>query len=89
MRCLANVENLRFRSHAQPDSPQYRDKVAVPVMNAIDSLPLEYRRLIDDLGYVDIYRAWRAGASAQAIAAFAKANGGAFDYERWMARRFG
>lgn len=86
MRCLANVESLRFRAHAQPNTVDYRLKVAVPVMAAIDGMPLAYRLLVHDLGYVDVYRGWRAGIPACDIVRSAAGNGGAFDYERYMAR---
>jgi hypothetical protein len=71
MRQLTDSERSGTRAHAQPGSPDYKTKVAEPVMAAIDGLPKAYRTLIHELDYVDVYRTWRAGASPQQIMAFA------------------
>ncbi len=58
----------QFMAKAAPlGSEEYATKVAKPVMGAVDEMPKEYRELVQDLGYVDVYRAWRKGWSAQQI----------------------
>lgn len=41
-----------------PDA--YRDRMATPIMEAIDAMPSAYRALVNDIGYIEVYRAWRA-----------------------------
>lgn len=60
------------------DHPDYRDKVAVPTMNAVDSLPVEYRTCVWDFGYVDVYRAWLRRISPAMIRHRAGIAGGRF-----------
>lgn len=48
-------------------SPEYAERVAVPIMNAVDSLPRVYRELVQEFGYIDIYRAWRRGIAPDGI----------------------
>lgn len=50
-----------------PDA--YREKMAVPIMEAIDAMPEAYRALVNEIGYVEGYRAWRSKAPPREIAA--------------------
>ncbi len=63
----SNSDVGTFRARATPDSPDYKPKVAEPVMQAIDELPAEYRALIHEFDYVDVYRAWKRGWSTGEI----------------------
>jgi hypothetical protein len=67
MRARSNSNTAGHVAKADPDSVEYRDRVAVPVMQAVDAMPVAYRALVDELGYVDVYRAWRRGLSVAAI----------------------
>jgi hypothetical protein len=58
-RCNSNTANATAK--VDPDSPEYRERVALPVMAAVDAMPFEYRLLVNEFGYVDVYRAWRKG----------------------------
>lgn len=60
------------------DHPLYRERVAVPTMEAIDAMPRAYRLLVHEFGYVDIYRAWMRGYSVEVIRERARLNGGVF-----------
>lgn len=60
------------------DHPDYRDRVAVPVMAAVDSLPAEYRACVRDFDYVDVYRAWKRRWPVDRIRERAEAAGGRF-----------
>jgi hypothetical protein len=52
---------------AEIASPEYRKRVAAPVMNAVDAMPAVYRELVNEFGYVDVYRAWRKGWTPKEI----------------------
>ena len=52
--------------------------IYIPTMQAIDAMPLEYRRLVWDFDYVNVYRAWRRGWAPEKIRAHAEAAGGVF-----------
>jgi hypothetical protein len=67
-----------FRAKMPADHPEYRERVAVPVMQAVDALPQAYRRLVHEYGYVDVYRAWKRGLPPEAIRAAAERAGGVF-----------
>jgi hypothetical protein len=56
-----------FREKVSGDHPAYKSTVAEPVMNAVDTMPAEYRHLVHDFGYVDVYRAWKRGMSPDSI----------------------
>jgi hypothetical protein len=53
-------------------SEDYAEQTAKPTMDAIDHMPLGYRELVNELGYIPVYRAWRRGLSESAILAAAK-----------------
>ena len=73
MRCLNNSEIPGFTAkQADLASPEYTERVAAPVMQAIDTMPRAYRVLVNEFGYVDVYRAWRKGMTPAAIMASAK-----------------
>ena len=73
MRCLNNSNTEAFTQKAADiASPEYTERVAGPVMQAIDTMPREYRALVNEYGYVDVYRAWRKGMTPTAIKAHAK-----------------
>jgi hypothetical protein len=57
---------------AEIASSEYTQRVAAPVMNAVDAMPREYRALVNEFGYVDVYRAWRKGWSPAMIRRNAK-----------------
>lgn len=70
---------IGFAAKESADDPLYRDRVAVPVMTAVDGMPKEYRELVHEFGYVDVYRAWRRGMQPSIIRQRAAANGGRFE----------
>jgi hypothetical protein len=55
----ADTQAATHIAKAPPDDPTYQSKVAIPVMNAVDSMPAVWRALVHEFGYVDVYRAWR------------------------------
>ena len=67
-----------FHAKLSPDHPDYSDRVAKPVMEAVDGLPEAYRACVHEFGYVDVYRAWKRGISPARIRQMAEANGGRF-----------
>lgn len=69
MRCLSNSEIPGFTAkEAEIASPEYIQRVARPVMDAIDRMPRAYREVVNEFGYVDVYRAWKRGISPSEIA---------------------
>jgi hypothetical protein len=79
MRCLSNSNTAGFTAkRAELASPEYAERVAAPVMQAIDRLPPDYRDLVNEYGYVDVYRAWRADWQPAQIRCAAERNGGLF-----------
>jgi hypothetical protein len=62
MRCLSN-SNVESHSAKRVDiaSDEYTTRVASPVMDAVDHMPQAYRELVNEYGYVDVYRAWKRG----------------------------
>ncbi|WP_439392343.1 hypothetical protein ACRQ5Q_22370 [Bradyrhizobium sp. PMVTL-01] len=82
MRALNNSETAGFKAkRAELGSEEYSARVAQPVMNAIDSMPLAYRELLNEFGYVDVYRAWKRGWSPQMIRD--RVANGTFDLNAW------
>lgn len=71
-------DSRHHTAKVSPDHPDYADKVAKPVMEAVDGMAPEWRELIGMYGYVDVYRAWRRGMSAAKVRQMAEANGGRF-----------
>lgn len=61
-----------------PDHPSYRETVAVPIMQAVDSMPPPYRQAIHEFGYIDVYRAFRRGWQVTRIRDVAAQHGGRF-----------
>jgi hypothetical protein len=47
-------------------------------MHAVDAMPAEYRDLVNEFGYIDVYRAWRKGLRPQEVKANAARNNGLF-----------
>ena len=73
MRCLNNSNIPGFTQKAADiASPEYTERVAGPVMQAVDTMPRAYRALVNEYGYVDVYRAWRRGLSPDAIRSAAR-----------------
>jgi len=68
-----------YTARAEPGTPLYRERVAQPIMAAVDALPPEFRELVYEFGYVDVYRAWKRGWTAAQIAQAAQAAGGLFE----------
>lgn len=76
-RVAQDSEREGFTAKVIPGHPLYREQVAVPVMGAVDAMPLAWRELVHEFGYVDVYRAWRSGRwTPQKVRAAAR--GGAF-----------
>ena len=68
MRCLNNSNVPGFTAKAADiASPEYTERVAAPVMHAIDTMPKAYRDLVNEFGYVDVYRAWKRGWTVEMI----------------------
>ena len=63
------VRNQGFRAKAEPGSPEYKEFVAEPIMRAIDAMPPEFRALVHEFGYVEVYVEYRRGYSPAAIRA--------------------
>lgn len=73
MRALNNSAVPGFMAKAADlGSDEYTERVAAPVMNAVDAMPKAYRELVNEYGYVDVYRAWRKGLTASTIRQRAK-----------------
>lgn len=53
-------------------SDEYSARVATPIMNAVDKMPRDYRELVNEFGYIDVYHAWRRGLSPAQIRQSAK-----------------
>lgn len=68
-----------FSAKLSADDPRYKSVVAIPVMEAVDQMPREWRELVYEYGYVDVYRAWRCRWSAERVIAKAEANHGLFE----------
>lgn len=47
----------------------YRERMAGPIMDTIDAMPAPYRALVNEIGYIEVYRAWRSGMMPSEIAA--------------------
>jgi hypothetical protein len=67
-----------YTAKVEPGHPDYPERVAIPVMNAVDALSKEWRMAIKSYGYVDCYRAMRRGMSVAEVERRAEANGGFF-----------
>ncbi len=79
MRCLNNSNTAGFTAKRAPlASPEYAERVAMPVKTAIDAMPAAWRELVNLYGYVDVYRAWRAGWQPAHVRRAAERNGGLF-----------
>ena len=74
----ADGNTAAFAAKVTPDDPSYAARVAKPVMAAVDRMPAEWRGLVHEYGYVDVYRAWKRGMSRSAVCAKAEANRGVF-----------
>lgn len=77
MRALNNSEVPGFTAkRAEIASEEYTERVASAVMTAVDAMPRAYRELVNEFGYVDVFRAWRKGWSPTMIRE--KASNGTF-----------
>jgi len=74
----SDTSTSEFKSKVAADDPTYKKKVAEPTMSAIDSMPKEWRELVYEYGYVDIYRAWKRGILPKKVIEIAEANNGIF-----------
>ena len=61
----SNVET--HKAKAEPGDADYPARVAKPVMDAVDGMPKDFRALVHEFGYVDVYRAWRRGWTVDMI----------------------
>jgi hypothetical protein len=75
---MNDSQTKNFAPKLPADDPNYRERVAVPIMQAVDAMPMEWRTLVHEYGYVDVYRAWKRGWSVELVRRSAEANGGAF-----------
>lgn len=73
-----NSQTADFTPRGSLGSEEYKRRTAEPTMEAILGMPEAYRNLVDEFGYIDIYRAWRRGMHPDMIRARAKANNGVF-----------
>jgi len=64
-----------FVPKAGPGTPEYKLKVAEPTMAAIDAMPSQWRTLVHEFGYIDVYRAWKRGWLPSAVRNSAAARG--------------
>lgn len=55
------------RPKAAPGTPEYKPKVAEPVMAAIDDMPAAYRALVHKHDFINVYHAWKQGWSVERI----------------------
>jgi hypothetical protein len=79
MRCVSNSNTvIATAKRADLGSDEYVRRVAMPIMAAIDDMPSAYRDLVNEFGYVDVYRAWRADWQPGQIRHEAECNGGLF-----------
>lgn len=76
---ISDSRTAAFGEKVPADDPRFKQLVAEPVMDAVDSMPPEFRALVHDFGYVDVYRAWRRGMAPAQIRAKAEACGGRFE----------
>lgn len=76
MKTAADSATQNYTASAPADDPSYRDRVAIPTMQAVDAMPKAYRELVHEFGYVDVYRAWKRKWSPETIRM--RANGGIF-----------
>jgi len=68
MRCLNNSEVPGYTAkRADIASNEYSERVASAVMDAVDKMPVAYRELVNEYGYVDVYRAWKRGLTPAQI----------------------
>lgn len=73
MRALNNTAIPGYAPRASDlGSPEYAERVAQPTMDAVDGMPAAYRALVNEFGYIDVYRAWRRGWSPERIRAASK-----------------
>ena len=61
------IDRSRWRKKRSPEDADYQDKVAKPIMAAIDAMPAEYRALVHEFDYVPVYHAHRRGWSVARI----------------------
>lgn len=79
MRPLNNSAVAGFApKHSELGTDEYIERVASPVMQAIDAMPKAYRECVNEFGYVDVYRAWKRGWTPAMIRQ--RASGGAFHF---------
>ena len=75
----SDSDNLKFRAKAPSGNLDlYKKQVAEPVMAAVDAMPPIWRSLVQEFGYVDVYRARMLGISPDAMRQCAKEFGGVF-----------
>ena len=67
-----------LQARVPPNSGEYKRLTAVPVMNAIDALPPEYRELVNEFDYIGVYLAWRSRTPPAVIRAQAAEAGGVY-----------
>lgn len=67
MRARSNSEAAGYQAKVDLESPEYGERVARPTMAAIEAMPPVWRALVNDYGYIDVYRAWRRGMPPEVI----------------------
>ncbi len=78
MKQAADSNVASHTAKVEPGHPDYADRVSKPMMTAVDAMPREFRELVHEFGYVDVYRAWRRGWTVSQIRDVAV--GGRFDF---------
>lgn len=79
MRRTADSNASGYTAKAEPGTEAYKALVAEPMMRAVDEMPSEWRELVHEFGYVNVYRAWRRRHSPSSVRAYAKVHGGVFE----------
>jgi hypothetical protein len=78
MTLKSNSATPAYGAKAEPDTAIYKSRVAEVTMQTVDAMPAPYRSLVQDFGYIDVYRAWRKGFPPHMIKAAADRTGGFF-----------
>lgn len=66
-----------FVCQAEPLTDKYK-RMAEITMQAVEDMPAEWQELVQEFGYIDVYRAWRKRWSPEDVRAKAARNGGFF-----------
>lgn len=73
-----DTEGSAYSAKVEPGHPDYKVKVAEPTMEAVDGLPAEWRAILREHGYVDVFRAFKRRWPPSRVKEQAERNGGLF-----------